>query len=373
MSLRERVEKIWSTNGPPAGIGEFALRLGLRMASWFWWIGSNARRLAFDLGILRSRKVERPVISIGNLTVGGTGKTPIVLEAARILAEAGIRPAVVSRGYRRLDPSTIVVVSDGTTIRTSLQEAGDEPLMMAHHLLAEGIPNVPVVVGAKRADAGKRAIDEFRVNAIILDDGFQHRRLARDCDLVLWDTLRPLESMAMLPRGPMREGLWALRRAHGLIFTRCNLGNPTQKILSRIKRIAPHLVIFRANLEAKSLVRLGVGESLNPADLKGRRIGAFCGLGNPDSFWRLLESYGAIIVARHVFPDHHKPEVAELDAWFAKAKGAGAEWILLTEKDRENLPEGWHPEVPSFVLHTQVSFGEDAERFKGFLLRYAIY
>jgi tetraacyldisaccharide 4'-kinase len=175
----------------------------------------------------------------------------------------------------------------------------------------------------------------------------------------------------MLPRGPLRESLLALRRAQALVFTRCNLGHSTRRILGRIKRFAPQLVVFHTNLVAEALAPLRQDqEPLTIKELRGQSIGAFCGLGNPDSFRKLLEETGARLVARRAFPDHHRPFREELDVWLEQARESGARWVFLTEKDRENLPPDWSPTLPLYVLRARVDWGEDAERFRAFLMRY---
>jgi tetraacyldisaccharide 4'-kinase len=253
-------------------------------------------------------------------------------------------------------------------------------------MMAREMPGVAVVVGADRHAAARVAIKSCGAEVILLDDGFQHRALARDCDIVLWDTLRPAEAMALLPRGLMREGLGALRRAHALVFTRANLGEPTRRILGRIKRIAPHLTIFHSSLvphalyplpawnaggESPSTTEPGTNETVTIASLQGAPLAAFCGLGNPVSFWRLIDETGARTVARHAFPDHYRPTAADLDAFLREAAAAGAQRVLITAKDAENLPDSWQPSLPVCVLTAQVGFGEDAERFWAFLTRAA--
>ena len=358
----------WADGHAPHGLSERMLAAALRGASAGYWAGAGARSLAFRCGLRRSHRVDCPVISIGNLTVGGTGKTPLVMETARALSAAGKRVAVVSRGYGRTDASRPVLVSDGERVLVGVEEAGDEPLMMARCL-----PGVVVVVGARRYEAALLARRETGADVIVLDDGFQHRALARDCDVVLWDTLRSPDAMALLPRGLMREGLGALRRAHALVFTRANYGHPVRRVLGRIKRIAPQLAVFRANLEPgdlRPLLEDPVPGAASPSALKGKRAAAFCGLGNPQSFWKTVESTGAELALRQAFPDHHRPDSAELAKFVRRARDASAECVLITEKDAENLPGNWRPGLPVWTLSARVTLGEESRRFERFLLSY---
>jgi len=366
LSVRELVHA-WADGQEPHGVAQRALSAGLRAASGLWWLGTVCRSATFRSGLRRRRRVDCPVVSVGNLTVGGTGKTPVVIEVARFFWRTGRRVAVVSRGYARKAERVPLVVSRGEgDLLVGPREAGDEPAM-----IARALPQVAVVVGARRHDACRLARSECGADVIVLDDGFQHQALARDCDLVLWDALRPADHMALLPRGLMREGLGALRRAHGLIFTRCNLGGPTEPVLARVKRAAPHLVVFFSDLLAGDLRPFGAPGDRAPAEtLRGRRVAAVCGLGNPRSFWRLLESLGADLVLRHAFPDHYRPTRRELDSLVAKASDAGAQQVIVTEKDLENLPNEWAPGIPALALPVRVSLGEDARRFEAFLRRH---
>jgi len=367
--LRETVCR-WADGAAPVGCSERLLAGGLRALSWLYEGGAFLNALAYDTRLKSVRTLPVPVLCIGNLTTGGTGKTPLVMEAARLLQNAGFRPAVVSRGYRRADAASIVVVSDGQAIRATLETAGDEPLLMARHL-----PGVAVVVGADRYRAGRVACEQCGANVLLLDDGFQHRALARDCDLVLWDTLRPFESGAFLPRGLMREGLRALQRAHALILTRANLAPEPTDLLVQVQRIAPHLEIFRAGLQIGEILACpssaATAETIPVASLQDQPVAAFCGLGNPQSFWRLLTVSGLRLIHRQAFPDHYRPSVSELDHLVQTASRQGAQHLLMTEKDAENLPDGWISGLPAWVIRPTLSLGTDADRFRQFLLQFA--
>ena len=175
----------------------------------------RARNRLFDLGVLRQEKVGCPVVSVGNLTVGGTGKTPMVILLAGMLRDRGMRPAVLSRGYGGKSTSDVLVVSDGSQILAGPEEAGDEPVLIARRL-----KGIPVLAGAKRALTGRYARENFGVDVMVLDDGFQHRWIHRDLDIVLLDSRQPLGNGLLLPRGPLREPPSALERAGVVVFTR---------------------------------------------------------------------------------------------------------------------------------------------------------
>ncbi|NQU45086.1 tetraacyldisaccharide 4'-kinase [bacterium] len=324
-----------------------------------------ARAIAFHTGLKKSNAVDCPVISVGNLTTGGTGKTPIVIEIARHYRDMGRRVAVVSRGYRREATAPVLVVSDGHEILAPAREAGDEP-----SLIARALPGVAVVVGARRYDAARTARDRCKADLIVLDDGFQHRALARDCDLILWDSLRPLESLALLPRGLLRESLAGLRRAHALIFTRSNLATGNRKALARIKRIAPHLIVFESSLEIAGLRPLdSASDPITLVDATAQPAAALCGIGNPTSFWGLLEAAGVRLVWKRAFPDHYRPSRNEIQTALGEAEAAGARRAFITEKDAQNMPENSDYPLPVFVVTARNSFGSDIALFHAFLDR----
>ena len=366
-SLRQRIESIWRAEGSSAPAAGAVLRAALRGASVLYGAGAAARGMAFDCGVRRARRVDCPVISVGNLTVGGTGKTPLVIEIARALSRGGRRVAVVSRGYGRVARRPVVVVSDGSgAIVAPRDEAGDEPM-----LIARRAPDAAVVVGADRCAAARVAREHCGAQVIVLDDGFQHRALGRDCDIVAWDATRRPETMALLPRGPLRESLAALRRAHAVVFTRCREGRMPEDTAERFRAVAPGLEFFAAQWQAQELDPLDGGPARPAADLEGRAVAAWCGVGDPESFWRLIEGCGARVVERCAFPDHHRPSPAELDALEDLARRAGAKWAVMTEKDRENLPEEWRPGLPTFVVRARMQLGGDSDRFGAFLERFA--
>jgi len=191
----------------------------------------RARNRLFDSGFLEQQRIGCPVISVGNLTVGGTGKTPMVILLAGMLKDRGLRPAVLSRGYGGKNRADVLVVSDGMRVLAGPDEAGDEPVLIARRL-----GDVPVLAGPKRVITGRHALEHFSVDAILLDDGFQHRYLHRDLDIVLLDSRQPLGNGFLLPRGPLREPPSALARAGVIAFTRSKGGDaePIDERLSSI-------------------------------------------------------------------------------------------------------------------------------------------
>ena len=368
-SLAERAARLitrWADGTTPNGAMENVAAAGLRAASLPYRVGAALRGATYDAGIAATYEAGCPVISIGNLSAGGTGKTPVVIETATLLREAGVRVVVVSRGYGREGGERATrIVSDGEQVLLSPAKSGDEPWVMANRLAG-----VPVVVGGDRVDAARMAVRDCGAQAIVLDDGFQHRRLERDCDIVLWDALRPASAAALLPRGLLREGLRALKRAHAVLFTRCNLATDSLKTIKRrMKRIAPHLVMFETGLCPVSLIEIGRGETpYEPETLREKRVVAFCGLGNPQSFWRMLEAEGIRPVGQVALPDHHRATPDTVQSIWQRFADEKPDCILTTEKDLADLPHDFEPPAPLFAIRIRVDFGDDASRFRQFIL-----
>jgi tetraacyldisaccharide 4'-kinase len=290
----------------------------------------RARNRLFDLGVLRQEKVGCPVVSVGNLTVGGTGKTPMVILLAGMLRERGMRPAVLSRGYGGKSASGVLVVSDGRQILAGPEDAGDEPVLIARRLR-----DVPVLAGPKRVITGRYALEHFDIDAILLDDGFQHRYLMRDLDIVLLDSRQPLGNGFVLPRGPLREAPSALERAGLIAFTRSEDGAapPVDRRLSAILSRRPSL---RTRIRPTNLVGAD-GTELPLSFLAGKKVFAFAGIAQPESFRQTVEGLGGVIAGFRAFPDHHRYTAEDWGRIEHDAGLARADIVLATEKDLVKL------------------------------------
>jgi len=311
------------------------------------------RDAAYRLGLFRSRRLPVKVISVGNITLGGTGKSPAALNIASLFLSRGRRPLVLSRGYGRRDERTIEVVSDGSS-GTILgpERAGDEPAMMAARL-----PRVPVVVGSDRYQAGRTAIDSFHPDVIVLDDGYQHRRLLRDLNIVLVDAADPFGNSKLFPAGILREPLDALRRADIVLITRVNSASSLDQLKRTIGRHtgAP---IMTARTVPADLVDIRTGKTRTPDRLRGSRVFAFAGIARPEAFFSLLRSLGAEVMAVREYPDHYRYTRSDLADLVAAAADGHAQMIMTTEKDavrlRDLLPEGvWALRVELEVLERE--------------------
>ncbi|TSA44650.1 MAG: tetraacyldisaccharide 4'-kinase [Deltaproteobacteria bacterium] len=280
-----------------------------------------ARNRLYDQGLLKQQKLPCPVISVGNLTVGGTGKTPMVIFIAHILKDHGYRPAVLSRGYGGSARSPINVVSDGNRILMGWREAGDEPI-----LIARAAPGIPVLTGSRRILTGRAAVETFGADVLILDDAFQHRSLFRDIDMVLLDAARPFGNGFLLPRGPLREPPNSLRRAD--IIIRTGEGENGEPL-----REAASLPSFRAIHKPQGLVAGETNRIETVAALLGQKVFAFAGIGYPEVFRRSLMELGAAVVGFQVFPDHHPYDLSDINNLRRLAAESGAARIVTTEKD----------------------------------------
>lgn len=279
----------------------------------------------YRVGLLRSRRLPRPVISIGNITVGGTGKTPATAYIARLLLAQGLRVAVLSRGYGGSREGQTVVVSNGSEMFLSAEECGDEPF-----LLASTIPGLMVVIGSDRHAAGLLAMERLMPDVFLLDDGFQHLRLQRDLNILLLDYARPFGNGWCLPAGLLREPKCAAHRADLVILTRCPDGATAAAVVpDRPHCCARHLLGTTLPLAGGKTLRLDV--------LRGKKIVAFAGIAEPDAFFAGLRSHGLNLVATLSFPDHATYDDDTLHAIADTFRVSGADVALTTEKDGVKL------------------------------------
>ena len=301
---------------------------------WMYRLGMALRNLFFDMRVVQSRRIDVPVISVGNMTSGGTGKTPIVELIVKTLERLNVRAAVVSRGYGRRSRG-MREVSTGNSIASTVQEAGDEAFQLATRL-----PGVPVVVDEDRVRGAEHAVKSLGARAVVLDDGFQHRRMHRDLDIVLIDVSRSPFRTAMLPAGYLREPLGGLRRADVVIFTRIGRDEDQrdlrQQIGSRSKA-----AILTSSYRITSFRRAKSKFSVDLSGLKGKHVVAFCGIGNPEGFRHSLVELGLVVDAMLEFDDHRWYVREDLDRIVEERKKLGSEYIVTTEKDfvRLSYPE----------------------------------
>ena len=306
----------------------------LFMSSLIYATALRIRAILYRCRIFRQHRLSRPVISVGNLTAGGTGKTPAVISLASYFKAKGFRPAVLSRGYGGRSVSPVNVVSDGEHVLAGPDESGDEPNMMAAMLA-----DLPVLTGRKRFLSGEYAIDRMNADVLILDDGFQHWELERDFEIVLLNTDAPFGNGFLIPRGPMRESMQALKRADAIVLT--GAGSDSDKTSGReqdLRGLCPDIPILKAVYQLTGLIK-NKKESYPVEFLNGKRVLAFCGIANPSSFRRSLENAGACIDSFIVFPDHYRYSGKDIRSICGKADFAKVEMIVTTEKDGVKLTQ----------------------------------
>jgi tetraacyldisaccharide 4'-kinase len=308
----------------------------------------ESRARLYRSGTFAAERAACPVISVGNLTFGGTGKTPFVEFLARRLRFDGRSPAIVSRGYGRRSKG-VRVVSDGAGPRVDPDEGGDEPVAIARR-----VPGIPVIVGERRADAVRVAIDHG-ADVVILDDGFQHLALRRDVDLLLLDAADPFGGGKLPPRGRLREPISALARADAVVFTRIDRADPPREARVELSRWNPGAPVFTARIRTGGLWDER-GSAVADTRLTSRRFLAVCGIANPGSFRASLAELDLSAEEILAFPDHHRYDRRDLERIRRAADRTGSAWIATTEKDAVKL-EG-RTSLPVVALRLEVEVGE---------------
>jgi len=320
---------------------------------------TRTRLSLYRRGTFQTTKLERPVISVGNITTGGTGKTPLVEYVARIIAERGKKVCILTRGYGRKDPHLQVIVSDGYGVLASPNEAGDEP-----YLLATKLAGVSAVISsADRIAAGQEAIKDFGTDCFVLDDGFQHLRLARDLNIVTIDATNPWGGGRLLPHGRLRESMEGMSRADCVVLTRCDLVKDVDALREEILRLTGGKPIFESQMRIVRISPLkNGGEPLAPQ----ARVAAFCAVGNPSSFFESLRKAGFELGLERSFPDHHIYSQEEIDSVSTEAKKMGAHTLIATAKDAVKL-RALTFSVPCYVAEIEIAL-ENAEEFAGMVI-----
>jgi tetraacyldisaccharide 4'-kinase len=320
-----------------------ALAAGL--AALYGW-GARSRRKLYARGIFPVRRLPAPVVSVGNLTVGGTGKTPVTACLARRLQETGRRVAILSRGYggqRR----GLTRLSDGQRLLARPPAVGEEA-----YWLARTLPGAAVYTGAARLEAGMAAWREFQPDLFLLDDGFQHFQLHRDLDIVLLDAASPFGNGRLLPRGPLREPVAALAAAQVLILTRFQAG-AHDRVLANLQAAFPEKTILTAAIAPVTARRYPEGEPRPPEALKGRALSAFAGLARPQVFAHTLAELEVRLTGFRAFPDHQAFSKRDLQELVREAGAQQAEALITTAKDWARLGEEWQADLPLWVLEVE--------------------
>jgi len=326
-AIKDQLEKVFNrvAYSKETGVLDKIIFSPFYLLSILYGAAVRFRLALYSSGLFKVREIGCKVVSVGNITVGGTGKTPTVEFIARSLNERGVKVAILSRGYRRTGKG-IGVVSDGHQLLLGPEEAGDEPYMLAKRLRT-----IPVLVGADRYELGRYALERFPLDVIILDDGFQHIRLKRDIDILLVDGEKGFGNAHLLPRGPLREPLSAMKRADIFLITKAS--SDTGRIADSIMDKQPEADVFKSSYRPESIISLIDGAKTDLDAISGRKVMALSAIANPSSFITLLSSLGCTLVSEVSFPDHHSYAAKDMEGVEEKAKEAGAEFIVTTEKD----------------------------------------
>jgi tetraacyldisaccharide 4'-kinase len=322
----------------------------------------------YSKNIFLSQSLGCPVIVVGNLTVGGTGKTPVVEKFARELSDKGRKVAILSRGYksksepklktffrwithaRELPPR---VVSNGKKVLLGSEFAGDEPYMLARNL-----PGVIVIVGKDRVKAGRYAIEKYGANILILDDGFQYLPLRGHMNLLLIDQTNPFGNGKLLPRGILREPIDHLKRASYILLTKTDIGQDNL-LESAIRKILPKANLIKCCHKPKYLRSLTDEKDMLPiGELNAKAICTFSGIAMPDSFEHFLKVQGANIVYGKRFIDHHRFTKYELDHMYNAAHRHGADFVVTTEKDAVRMPKDYTYPIQTYFLKVEIDIVE---------------
>jgi len=343
------------------------------MLSLLYKIIVQFRAYCYQKGWLKCRRLPCIVISVGNLTVGGTGKTPMTIYLARLCQRLGYRTVVVCRGYKGLAAKQGGIVSNGQTVRMAYADAGDEPVMIARQL-----NDIPVVIGSNRYNAGYLAINKFAPDVILLDDGFQHLRLARDINIILLDHACPFGNTHLLPRGLLREPPQALKRADIYIFTRCDseVSSDHDKVMQKADLLCSHRPLFktihrpiiRGIIPAGTISPDGCRIVTNvKIETENIAVFGFCGLAHNADFKRTLNRLGCKTVGFSGFPDHYAYTDKDIRAIKAAALASGAEWIVTTDKDYTRLDSALTWPVDLIVIGVEIKFEGNDSLFDDFI------
>jgi tetraacyldisaccharide 4'-kinase len=349
----------------------------LQALSWIFNALVQARLWLYGHRILHDQPLGCLVVVVGNLTVGGTGKTPVVEKFARALHDRGRKVAILSRGYKSKTPPFWKkwwyglthteeppprIVSDGERVLLDSEEAGDEPFMLARNL-----PGVIVLVDKNRVKAGAYAIKRFGCDTLVLDDGFQYLPLKGRLNLLLVDKTNPFGNGHLLPRGILREPVKHLKRASYVFLTKSN-GQRDLELEALIARHNPGADIIECAHRPQYLQRFGVAAGAPDARepltfLKNKRVAAFSGIATPESFEKFLRDLGAKLVARERFLDHYRYTDEDFEALFELAKREGADCLVTTEKDAVRIPENRTWPLPLFYLRLEIDIIRGASDF----------
>lgn len=331
-------------SGRKSGLSAAILRFLFGVPAVFYSTAIGLRTLLYSKGLLKTHRAGAKVISIGNITVGGTGKTPLVIWLCNLLQQKNVRCAILTRGYR------------------TTQDRQDEPA-----ILSESCPQAKVIVNPDRVAGAAEAVDKFGAQVLIMDDGFQHLRLARDLDIVTLDATRPFGYGRLLPAGLLREPITALARADAVVITRCDQVKETElaELEQKLQQINSNMIIARS-IHAPICAKSTKNKEINLESLKNKKVLVFCGIGNPQAFLNTIDALGCNVVDCRVYNDHHFYNFDDVANIYEQATRSRVELILTTQKDWTKIVRlnVLREEMPIAYLAIELKFisGEDKLR-----------
>jgi len=331
-------------SGQSSGFGASTLRSLLAVAAIFYSLVVRLRNLLYSKGMLKVHHVDAVILCVGNITVGGTGKTPLVVWLCNLITQnsklkiQNCKCAILTRGYK-----------------TRAQENKDLKDEIA--ILAESCPEAEVIVNPDRLAGAAEAIDKYAAKVLIMDDGFQHRRLARDLDIAAIDATQPFGYGKMLPAGLLREPVSSLNRAGAVVLTRCDQVTETQlsELEQKLRAINPDMIISRS-IHAPVYAKSMKNKEINLEQLKGKKVFAFCGIGNPDAFFNTIKNLGAELSGSKIYDDHYHYTDACLSKISEQAEELGADLILTTQKDWTKVISNSESQISDFKLPLPFAF-----------------
>ncbi|MFZ0034280.1 MAG: tetraacyldisaccharide 4'-kinase [Sedimentisphaerales bacterium] len=335
-------------SGQSVGLTATTLRFSLGVAAAGYSLAVILRNFLYSKRWLKIYTADAPVISIGNITTGGTGKTPLVIWLCKFLQQKDLRCAVLTRGYKTTQ-----------NLKLKTQNYVDEPA-----ILAESCPQAKIIINPNRIEAAAEAVNKFGAKVLIMDDGFQHRRLHRNLDIVTIDATCPFGYGKLLPAGLLREPVASLKRADAAVLTRCDQISESElnQIEKELQLINPDMVITRS-IHSPVCVKSTAGEKIGLEQLRNRKIFAFCGIGNPETFLSTIKNTGANPVGSKIYNDHYHYTNSDADDIHDQARYLKADLILTTQKDwtRTTLLTSVKKDIPFAYLAVEIKFiaGED--------------
>lgn len=335
------------------------LLLPLLLASHLFCLIISLRTYLYKLGAFKTEELKCRVVCVGNITSGGTGKTPAVRLLAGKLKQQGFKTVILSRGYKGSLKGRLEVAADEEQILRTAAEVGDEP-----YLLARQLPGIPVVIGKNRYRAGQYICLRFTPHILILDDGYQHIKLARQVNIMLIDATNPFGNGKLLPRGILREPLAALARSQVFLLTKTDLAEDVSPIIDTLKRYNPKAPILTSIHQPVDLSELKKDKKRSLKWLKGRKVVCFSGIGNPDSFVKTVQGLGAEIVGHISFADHHAYTLAKLTQLEQEALALGAEALITTEKDGVRITDYTPASLPILTLNIELKITSDEQEWE---------